>query len=269
MKCLICKGDYAPLMTKDFSKSHYGFLMRDTPLVHYIKCAVCGFTLSETHAAMDAARWSELNVEFHDYIESGRSPINQPPYIDQAVMLRILSAHGVITFDSVVDYAGGHGTLSRILRKYFDMRLPVFEPYMQASDGVDYIAERDLQTYDVVINSALFEHLFTRDAFDKINGLVSSRGCMIVHTVVCESVPRDENWFYMDPPVHCAFHTNKSMQLLMDQWQYEASIYCPPARCWVLLKKASPDLESVIAGVNNELQKEYLLFKRGFVDYWK
>lgn len=53
------------------------------------------------------------------------------------------------------------------------------------------------------------------------------------------------------------------MQILMDQWQYEASIYCPQARCWVLLKKAGPDLESVVASVNSELQKEYFVFKRG------
>ena len=55
------------------------------------------------------------------------------------------------------------------------------------------------------------------------------------------------------------------MQILMDQWQYKASIYCPQARCWVLLKKAGPDLESVVASVNSELQKEYFVFKRGCV----
>ena len=121
----------------------------------------------------------------------------------------------------------------------------------------------------MVLNSALFEHLFTRDSFDEINNLVSGNGFMIIHTVICENIPQNENWFYMDPPVHCAFHTNKSMSILMSQWNYEASIYCSSAKSWILIKKAKSSIEEKIESLNRELQTEYFIYKKGFVDYWK
>ena len=92
---------------------------------------------------------------------------------------------------------------------------------------------------------------------------------MIINTVICENIPQNENWFYMDPPVHCAFHTNKSMSILMLQWNYEASIYCPSAKSWVLIKKAKSNIKEKIESINKELQTEYFIYKKGFVDYWK
>ena len=95
-----------------------------------------------------------------------------------------------------------------------------------------------LYKYNTLLNSALFEHLFTRNSFDEINDLIEDNGCMILHTVVCDNIPHDEKWFYMEPPVHCAFHTNRSIEILMSQWGFDSSIYCPSAKFWVLLKRS-------------------------------
>jgi hypothetical protein len=90
-----------------------------------------------------------------------------------------------------------------------------------------------------------------------------------LHTVICENIPYDENWFYLEHPVHCAFHTNKSMNILMKQWGFVSSIYSPQAKFWVLFKEEPKDLDVKISYVNTLFQHEILIYKKGFVDYWK
>ena len=118
----------------------------------------------------------------------------------------------------------------------------------------------------------MFEHVLDRESLDKINKLVGDKGVLMLHTLVCESVPKDPNWFYMNPMVHTAFHTNKSMGILMEQWGYSASLYSPQAKSWFLFKRESPmlgDLDEISKKINNELQVKYFYHKNGFVDFWK
>ncbi len=236
----------------------------------YYKCSNCGFTLSKTHIEMSFQQWIKLNSEFHHFIESSKDLINQPPYLEQAFVLKILQYHNIISLESAIDYAGGYGTLSKILMRYFNINLNVFDPFINNKDNsIKYIDKDSLGKYKTLFNSALFEHLFTRKDFDEINNLVDNDGCMILHTVICENIPKDANWFYMEPPVHCAFHTNKSMSILMKQWGFVSSLYSPSAKFWVLFKKEPKDVEEKIQEINRLFQIESLIYKKGFVDYWK
>lgn len=115
----------------------------------------------------------------------------------------------------------------------------------------------------------MFEHVLKREDLDSLNSLVEEDGCLILHSVICENAPNDESWFYLRPPVHTAFHTNKSMQILMDQWGYHSSIYCPQSKSWVLLKNKVNEIENVINNINYELKTDWFYYKKGFVDYWK
>ena len=156
------------------------------------------------------------------------------------------------------------------MKDYYGLKLPVFDPYINGENvAIDYIQKENLEKYGIVFNSALFEHLYRRELFDEINSLVNEDGCMILHTLVCENIPADSNWFYMEPPVHCAFHTNKSMNILMDQWGYISSIYSPAAKIWILFKKEPEELLKKITELNSIFQKEIFFYKEGFVDYWK
>ncbi len=123
-------------------------------------------------------------------------------------MLSLLGKNNIIKTDNMLDYAAGYGSLSRIADKYFGIDLPIYDPFVWASDG-RYVAAEDLQTYSAVINSAMFEHVTSREDLEELNKLVSDDGCLIVHTVICENIPKDPDWFYLYPPVHTAFHTNK------------------------------------------------------------
>lgn len=245
--------------------------MREIGAVEYYKCTKCDFVLSKTHGELDEAAWSKLNDLFHHHLENpdNEKNINQPPYAEQAMMLSLLGQNGVINTGSMIDYAAGYGTLSRILQKYHSIQLPIFDPYVQADDSGRYIDKSALKTYKTVINSAMFEHVLKRDDLNYVNNIVDSDGCLIIHTVVCENIPNDSNWFYLRPPVHTAFHTNKSMEILMNQWGYKSSIYCPQSKCWVLLRSDKNHTKDIIKKINEELQNIWFISKNGFVDYCK
>jgi hypothetical protein len=102
-----------------------------------------------------------------------------------------------------------------------------------------------------------------------VNDLVSANGVLGIHTVVCESIPKDPNWFYLEPPVHTAFHANKSMSILMEQWGYKASIYVPRAKSWLLLKDGSSEISKRVNDLNERLRAQWFLYKVGSLDYWK
>jgi len=238
----------------------------------YYKCKNCGFTFSPTIFELNNNDFSKLNIAFHQYIEN---PLaikyqNSPPYIEQATMLNILNKNKLIDFECSLDFAGGYGTLNKILKKYYsNLKLLIYDPYMQDINNNEYITKDNLKQYKTVFNSAFFEHITNRETLDEINTCVTGNGVLIIHTVVCENIPNDTNWFYINP-VHCAFHTNKSMEILMRQWNYKWSLYCPSAKSWILFRNEYNNQGEIIDEINIELQTNYFFYNsKGFVDYWK
>ncbi len=143
-----------------------------------------------------------------------------------------------------------------------------FDRYEQNTNG--YLHEHDLKKggFDFVVTTSVFEHLTRREHFDEINALVSADGVMGLHTMVRESIPPDPTWFYL-LPVRCAFHTNKSMSILFEQWGYQCSIYHVEARIWFWFKSDPDQIEEIVCNANKRPHAPLYLFKRGFLDYWK
>ncbi|RAX51906.1 hypothetical protein CCY99_08075 [Helicobacter sp. 16-1353] len=176
----------------------------------------------------------------------------------------------------MLDYAGGIGSLARILYKYYAIELLVYEDYMDSyknDNEVKYIAKNDLDKYSIVLNSAMFEHITKREHLEHINSLVKDDGILIIHTLIRENIPKDPNWFYI-LPIHCSFHTNKSMEILMQDWGYTQSIYSPISKCWILFKEnnincINGNLKDFADSINMELQQKYFFYKNGFMDYWR
>lgn len=56
----------------------------------------------------------------------------------------MLGQNGLINTDTMLDYAAGYGTLRRILAKYFNLELPIFDPYTKGKDSSRYVARVDL-----------------------------------------------------------------------------------------------------------------------------
>lgn len=224
---------------------------------------------------MTPEEWSQLNMSWHHYFENNIDVkvSNSPPYAEQALALSILSKNGILELSDTLDYAAGYGTLSKFIKKYFDKEIKIFDQYVKSNaDDLVYVAEKDLKKYQLVINSAMFEHVLNREGLDEVNNLVAVDGVLMLHTVICERIPADPDWFYLAPMVHTAFHTNKSMAILMEQWGYASSIYSPQAKSWFLFKKdysRLKELESKVAEINKSIRTKYFYYKSGFVDYWK
>lgn len=64
---------------------------------------------------MSREAWVHLNEEFHHSNENNeRSELgfNQPPYLEQAMMIALLAHNDVMNDNYILDYAAGYGTLS-------------------------------------------------------------------------------------------------------------------------------------------------------------
>ena len=272
--CLICQSKTNYFFSKDYS-TYPNSPFADTLTVDYWKCGRCGFVISKTHHEMTSEQWININYSWHHHFERNidSRTTNQPPYADQALALLILSKNKLLNLEDCIDYAAGYGTLSKFLLRYLNIKIRAYDRYVRSdSDELDYVLEKDLEKYRLVINSAMFEHVLNREALNEVNDLVANNGVLMLHTVICENIPKDPNWFYLTPMVHTAFHTNKSMSILMEQWGYTSSIYCPQAKVWFLYKKDNEqieNLEKVTNGINLELQTKYFYYRDGFVDYWK
>lgn len=273
MNCIICNAQTEYFLSKRYLKEPIDLMMKDIGEVIYHKCPNCGFTFSKTHFELEDAVWGKLNYDFHGLIAEGEMNAshggNYPPYLEQAMMVYILSKYEILSTKNVLDYAGGTGTFSDILLKYFAIPSLIYEPYMHKAEDPRFIKREELGQYDIVFNSAMFEHIRSRSDLDEVNRVVPIDGALIIHSVICENIPADPDWFYFSPPVHCAFHTNKSMDLLMKQWGYSSSIYSPKAKSWVLLKIADKSIQEKIRQINGELKDNFLVYMPGFVDYWK
>jgi len=262
MKCAICNHETNYYFSKEFHEEHIRGII---PFADYYRCGHCGFVMSKTLVDMQFEQWQKLNHVFHTTLEktSRVTLLDQPPYIHQIQMLHILSERDVISLDNALDFAAGYGNMARLLERYYAKQILLFDPYMQDNDGeVIYVSEKELTSYNTVYTSAFFEHSTQRTFLDQANCLVKPDGAMLIYTLISENVPQDPNWFYLDP-VHSFFHTRKSMKILMNQWGYEASLFCIPAQTWCLFKKNQ--YADVIRDINIEFQQLYLLYDTGFV----
>jgi hypothetical protein len=264
--CLICCSG----MTWSFAKDFHGFGLSR---VEYWRCGACGFVISKTHAEMSAEEWEEHNRHCHGAYQATDSNPDDPRWqarlrsqarvLNDCIRLGLLRADG-----NRVDYACGDGKLSDLVATY-GHRLQKYDKYM-SRESAGYLADDELRSglFDFVITTSVFEHLSSRADFDAINALVGRKGVMGVHTLVCERVPEDPSWFYLQPP-HCAFHTNASMSLLFRQWGYKASIYNVDAQLWLWVRDDA-GIRSIVeyANARGEGHCAYH-FKEGFMDYWK
>ncbi len=262
MTCLICNAPLAYAFTKTFDK--YGLADVD-----YWTCPGCGFTASKTHADMTDAPWGRLNLDFHgDHFAREDNPYNRNQrYFNQALMLSLLTRWDLVRRGEWLDWGSAEGRLSAQLERHFGLVLQNFDRYLAPSRHPVSEAALRPAGYDLVVNTAVFEHVRSRDTLNEIHALVARDGCLAVHTLVCGDIPRDPEWMYL-LPVHTAFHTNRSMDLLMRQWGYTCSVYNEHSKLWILFRGPAADIERRVAELNTFLGWEYLHFATGFMAYW-
>jgi len=218
---------------------------------------------------MSPAEWECLNIAFHEDNNAREdNPWNRNQrYFNQSVMLYLLARNGIIPPGKWLDWGSGTGSLSLQLHEHFGLHLDNFDKYIEP--GLFPVRQSDLveRGYSLVTNTAVFEHVRDRETLDEIESYVSPEGCLGVHTLVRGEIPADPDWMYL-LPVHCAFHTNRSMDILMRQWSYKCSIYNEHAKMWVMFKRPTREVESEVERLNKLVGWKYLHFKAGFMDFW-
>ncbi len=263
MECIICNTPMKFFFSKRFD--HYGL-----DNVDYWKCPSCGFCASKTHFEMPHEQWGELNEAFHaDNNRREDNPYNRNQrYFNQALMIQLMSTHGLLAEGEWLDWGCGVGSLAAQLRGHFNLTLKTYDKYVPP--GLNALSADELVSrgYGLVVNTAVFEHVRDRGTLDEIESYVAPNGALAVHTLVPEAVPCDPDWMYL-LPVHCAFHTNRSMQLLMEQWGYSCSIYNEHAKLWVMFHGDEGEVERRVDSLNRFMGWDYLHYMKGFVDYWK
>lgn len=231
MDCFVCRALMVPAFTKAFADENLG-------MVQYVSCSQCGLIISETHYGMTDKGWGDLNHEYHDhYFGTDDNP-------DDALWLTRLQhqkrAIATLAFSGMfgskaIDYGAGDGKLADALA---NEGLPVskYDKFMPGTEG--YLQDEDLKpsSFDLVINTSVFEHVRGRDTLDEIASLVSPDGTMALHTWISSNIPRDPSWFYL-LPVHTTFFSAEAVKRLMEGWGFKSCIYHIPGMMWFFSKR--------------------------------
>ena len=265
MNCMVCGASMSFYFSKHFGQ--YG--LND---VDYWLCPECGFTASKTHFDLTHAEWETLNLAFHTaHNRREDDPYNRRQrYFHQAQMLYLMQQHGLIAGKRWLDWGSGEGDVSVQLREHFGLMLENFDQYIQPL--INPVSQSGLKekvaSCDLVLSTAVFEHVRSRQILDEIESFVAEAGCLAVHTLVRGQIPNDPEWMYL-LPVHCAFYTNKSMQILMKKWGYTCSVYNEYAKMWIMFRQKNPGgVQNSVMHFNQLIGWEYLHYKEGFMDYW-
>jgi len=258
-RCFVCGGPLGPAFSKQFDWQNLG-------RVDYSRCVACGFVLSRTHAHMDHGSWENLNAAFHAERDPAAGRSNDQRWLQRAQgYVDAISAArnlGAIPGDRPwLDYGCGSGQLSDLVEQRTNHAVLRYEPFLPGQ-GEHWVDAASLApgSCDLVINTAMFEHVRDRASLDHLAGLVSADGALALHTVVVKHVPDDPDWFYL-LPVHCAFFTNAAMEHLCREWGFLSAAYHVPARLWLLFRRPLSTLPA-------ELSEEPWVSDQGFVGYW-
>jgi hypothetical protein len=241
-------------------------------VIDYWLCPACNFVASKTHFDLPQDAWESLNLEFHlNHNAREDNPYNRRQRLfNQAQMLHLLVRHKIIPDRPWLDWGSGNGDLSMQLNIHFGLGLENFDKYIipkiSPITGAE-IAQR-IASFELVVNTGVFEHIRSRQTLDEIESYTTEAGSLAIHTLIRNEIPNDPEWMYL-LPVHTAFHTNKSMQVLMNSWGYQCSVYNEQAKLWVLFRQNPEKIQPLVQNLNALMGWEYLHYKKGFMDYWQ
>lgn len=266
MKCMVCDNR----MEKYFTK-HFGIF--DLNAVDYWKCVSCGFTAAKKLFELSNKEWEALNEKFHSSYHFTDKCDYDANWISrlkiQAETLVLLKGAGLISQVSPwLDYGCGDGKLSQFVGRH-NIKMHNYDEYV-GLHTTNILNKKDLREggFDLVISTSVFEHVRNMETLDEMEKLVDKKGCLAIHTLVREVIPKNPEWFYL-LPVHCSLFTNKSMQILFNRWNYNFSIYHVPSRLWFWFKKRPEQASRKIDKLNRESAETEFFLKNGFMDYWK
>ncbi len=245
------------------------------------RCPDCGLVIDRTLYEMTTEEWEDVNYKCHSSYQGTDEDPADPKWISrlntQAAVLAGLFDCDVYSLGmKTVDYGCGDGKLSKYTDDAYEARagkrlshklIGKYDRYMAVEDE-GYYTDDDMvpNSFDVVISCSVIEHLIGSDEINRFFSLANDKGTICLHTIICEEVPRDPEWFYLSTEGHCTFWTNAAMLKIYENYGFVGCAYNLEARMCFFFKdenrytKLKENYDRIVGS---------LTLSDSFIDYWK
>ena len=212
--CPVCAAACLPLEAVDFNKSceetRGRFLPRAGVAVRYWRCASCGFCFAPEICAWPRAEF-ERRIYNAEYAQVDPDYFDARPRANAASLMRMFG--GKPPAVSHLDYGGGSGLLSRLLREA-GWRSASYDPF---SGGEARVAE--LGRFDLLTAYEVFEHAPDVNALvSELAALRAPDGIVLFTTQLSDgnlNAGERLTWWYASPRNgHISLYSRKSLEIL-------------------------------------------------------
>jgi len=193
IKCRVCNRQSQYLFS--------GILL--TRLTKYYQCEHCKFLETEYPIWLDEAYQKSINVGDYGIIERNL-------YFRKIVSLLILFIYDAKA--CYLDYAGGYGIFSRIMRdwgyKFFN-----YDLYTKNIFSEEYNEINSNEKYELITCFECFEHFVM--PLELLSALAKKSNSILISTILVPS-PMPNNWWYLgeDHGQHISFYDKKTLEYM-------------------------------------------------------
>ena len=223
--CPICKGTSFPLDVVDFNKSCEEIHGKYLPLagipIYYFLCEQCGFCF-----APEFSEWKK--EDFEQKIYNNDYVLVDPEYVEIRPNGCARNLMGMMGDKALgirhLDYGGGSGLLSEILRKA-GWHSTSYDPFVDRD-----VNPSDLGKYDLITAYEVFEHVpDVTLLISTLSLLLVQDGIILFTTVLSDgniSVHKRIDWWYASPRNgHISLFSSKSLAIFgaMEGFRFNSS----------------------------------------------
>jgi len=224
--CRVCGKSAKPYDCCDFNKSCEEARGLFVPLslrpVYYYRCTACGFVF-----APEICSWSKEQfrdeIYNEEYIRFDPDFVEIRPAANAGMLSR--SFHAFRERLKILDYGGGQGRMADLLSKVgFDASC--YDPFYD--EKPDQLAA----DFDLITAFEVFEHTTApRQLVEDVVGFLKPDGVFLFSTLVSDGNIKENSrlsWWYASPRNgHISIFTQKSLQLLGDQFGFQLLSFSP------------------------------------------
>lgn len=212
--CPVCDGRCALLDVVDFNKSCEELRGVFLPLagvpVYYALCAICGFCYAPELHRWTLERFSE-RIYNADYVQVDPDYLEVRPTANAENLIRMVGAGA--TNIQHLDYGGGHGLLSDMLRDS-GWKSQSYDPFVDRD-----IRLSEFGRFDLITAFEVFEHVpDVRALATNLSQLLAPDGIVIFSTLLSEgnlAANKRITWWYAAPRNgHISLFTRDSLYFL-------------------------------------------------------
>jgi SAM-dependent methyltransferase len=212
--CPICDASSVLLDVVDFNKSCEELSGKFLPLsgipIYYSLCDQCGFCF-----ASEMYEWTldqfEHKIYNEEYLEVDPDYVQKRPSLNAAALVEMFGRSG--TGINHLDYGGGHGLLSDLMRDS-GWKSASYDPFVDRAMQIDQLGK-----YDLITAFEVFEHVpDVKQLASDLSMLLNPEGIVLFSTLLSDGhiLPRQRlSWWYASPRNgHISLFSTNSLRAL-------------------------------------------------------